>query len=105
VLRIFAPVHKRPTRGSYTGYGKRLPSDRPPVLTPKEMALIAASDGKELPSSGNGQASGSMPGNPAGGQDFGSFGPAPDFGPGPDFGGPGFGTPREPDDPGSGGSH
>ena len=25
VLEIFAPVHKRPTRGSYTGYGKRLP--------------------------------------------------------------------------------
>ena len=56
VLEIFAPVHKRPTRGSYTGYGKRLPSDRPPVLTPKELALIAASDGKDLPSAGNGQA-------------------------------------------------
>ena len=41
VLEIFAPVHKRATRGSYTGYGKRLPSDRPPVLTPKEMALTA----------------------------------------------------------------
>ncbi len=54
VLEIFAPVHERPTRGSYTGYGKRLPSDRPPVLTPKELALTAASDGKEL-SSGNGQ--------------------------------------------------
>ena len=59
VLRIFAPVHKRPVRGSYTGYGKRLPSDRPPVLTPKELALTAA-DGKEL-SSGNGQASGGIP--------------------------------------------
>jgi len=56
VLQIFSPVHKRPTRGSYTGYGKRLPSDRPPVLTPKELALTAASDGKELPSAGNGQA-------------------------------------------------
>ncbi|HEU5417892.1 MAG TPA: cell division protein FtsH, partial [Streptosporangiaceae bacterium] len=97
VLQIFAPVRKRPTRGSYTGYGKRLPSDRPPVLTPKEMALIAASDGKELPSSGNGQAPGNVPGAPAG-QDFGSFGPAPDFGHGPDFGSPGSG----PDDPGSG---
>jgi cell division protease FtsH len=57
VLEIFAPVHKRPTRGSYTGYGKRLPSDRPPVQTPKELALIAAAaDSKELPTSGNGQA-------------------------------------------------
>jgi cell division protease FtsH len=58
VLEIFAPVHHRPTRGSYTGYGKRLPSDRPPVLTPKELALIAASDGNDMPSSGNGQAAG-----------------------------------------------
>jgi hypothetical protein len=33
VLEIFASVQKRPSRGSYTGYGKRMPSDRPPVLT------------------------------------------------------------------------
>jgi cell division protease FtsH len=39
VLEVFAPVQKRPTRGSYTGYGKRLPSDRPPILSPKELAL------------------------------------------------------------------
>jgi len=49
VLRIFAPIQTRPSRGSYTGYGKRLPSDRPPVLTPKELALTAAPDGKDLP--------------------------------------------------------
>jgi cell division protease FtsH len=42
VLEVFAPVQKRPRRGSYTGYGKRLPSDRPPVLSPKELALSAA---------------------------------------------------------------
>jgi cell division protease FtsH len=82
VLRIFAPVHKRSTRGSYTGYGKRLPSDRPPVMTPKELALIAASDGKELPSLGNGQA-------PIG----------PDA---PDFGRP-FGTPPETGEDSTGG--
>ena len=59
VLRIFAPIKTRPSRGSYTGYGKRLPSDRPPVLTPKELALTAASDGKDLtPGTGNGQSSG-----------------------------------------------
>jgi cell division protease FtsH len=58
VLEIFATVQKRPSRGSYTGYGKRMPSDRPPVLTPKELALTAASDGKDLPVGGNGQASG-----------------------------------------------
>ncbi|MGH3260133.1 MAG: ATP-dependent zinc metalloprotease FtsH, partial [Streptosporangiaceae bacterium] len=65
VLEIFAPVQKRPVRGSYTGYGKRLPSDRPPVLSPKELALTAASDGGSatggltLPANGqatNGQA-------------------------------------------------
>ncbi|MBO0813703.1 MAG: ATP-dependent zinc metalloprotease FtsH [Actinobacteria bacterium] len=66
VLRIFAPIKTRPSRGSYTGYGKRLPSDRPPVLTPKELALTAAPDGKDLPAAGNGQSgtSGSL-GNPA----------------------------------------
>ena len=71
VLEIFATVQKRPTRGSYTGYGKRMPSDRPPVLTPKELALTAASDGKDLARGGNGQAPGlgqsysdSIPGGP-----------------------------------------
>jgi len=58
VLAIFAPIKTRPSRGSYTGYGKRLPSDRPPVLTPRELALTAASDGQDLPSAGNGQSAG-----------------------------------------------
>jgi cell division protease FtsH len=62
VLAIFAPIQKRPTRGSYTGYGKRLPSDRPPVLTPKELALTAAAEVNDHPSAGNGQA------GPIGGQ-------------------------------------
>jgi cell division protease FtsH len=64
VLEIFAPVVKRPVRGSYTGYGKRLPSDRPPVMSPKELALAAADGGTgtgglALPS--NGQALGFDP--------------------------------------------
>jgi cell division protease FtsH len=67
VLQIFAAVQKRPTRGSYTGYGKRMPSDRPPVLTPKELALTAASDGKELPLGGNGQAANLTKGGYTGG--------------------------------------
>ena len=67
VLEIFAPVVKRPVRGSYTGYGKRLPSDRPPVMSPKELALAAADgsagNGMALPSNGpsNGQALGFDP--------------------------------------------
>ena len=55
VLAVFSPIQPRPVRGSYTGYGKRLPSDRPPVLTPKELALTAA-DGSGQ--GGNGQAIG-----------------------------------------------
>jgi cell division protease FtsH len=54
VLEIFSPVRKRVSRGSYTGTGKRLPSTKPPVLTPKEMALAGA-DGTALPAGGNGQ--------------------------------------------------
>jgi cell division protease FtsH len=55
VLELFATVQKRPARGTYTGYGKRLPSDRPPIQSPKELALAASSalspDGSALPSS------------------------------------------------------
>ncbi|MER6944409.1 ATP-dependent zinc metalloprotease FtsH [Nonomuraea sp. NPDC000554] len=38
VLQIFAPVIVKEHRPSYAGYGKRLPSDRPPILTPKEQS-------------------------------------------------------------------
>lgn len=59
VLEIFATVQKRPQRGTYTGYGKRLPSDRPPVLSPKELALAASSGlGVEGGMTSNGQALG-----------------------------------------------
>src|SRR3954451_17772725 len=44
VLDVFAPVHKRASRGSWTGTGKRLPSDRPPVLTPAELSVMSAQD-------------------------------------------------------------
>ena len=62
VLEIFASVQKRPVRGSYTGYGKRLPSDRPPVLSPKELALAAADSGNGISLPSNGQALGFNPG-------------------------------------------
>ncbi len=94
VLKIFSPIRQRAIRGSYTGYGKRLPSDRPPVLSPKEMALAAAPDGSEQPGAGNGHAPG---GSAPGGQALGTgpegsaqaLGPA---GPG------GYGSPPGPDD-------
>ena len=64
VLELFATVQKRPSRGSYTGYGKRLPSDKPPVMSPKELALAASSgsglDG--IPGPANGQVLGYGPG-------------------------------------------
>jgi cell division protease FtsH len=98
VLKIFSPIRQRAIRGSYTGYGKRLPSDRPPVLSPKEMALAAAPDGSEPPGAGNGHAPG---GSAPGGQALGTgpegsaqaLGPASPGGygspPGPDDGAPG----------------
>ncbi len=42
VLDVFAPVRKRPSRGSWNGTGRRRPSERPPVLTPAEVAALAA---------------------------------------------------------------
>ncbi|MFC7329254.1 ATP-dependent zinc metalloprotease FtsH [Marinactinospora rubrisoli] len=48
VLEIFAPIEKRPSRGSYKGYGKRQPSTKPPVQTPKELALLGPQDVEEL---------------------------------------------------------
>jgi cell division protease FtsH len=58
VLELFATVQKRPARGTYTGYGKRLPSDRPPVLSPKELALAASSGLGDGGTPSNGQAIG-----------------------------------------------
>jgi cell division protease FtsH len=56
VIDIFAPIEKRPAAPSYSGYGKRLPSDRPPVLTPKELALMGPKDVQDL-TQGNGSGS------------------------------------------------
>jgi cell division protease FtsH len=53
VIEIFATIQKRPAAPSYSGYGKRLPSDRPPVLTPKELALMGPKDVQDL-TQGNG---------------------------------------------------
>ncbi|MEU8193110.1 ATP-dependent zinc metalloprotease FtsH [Microbispora amethystogenes] len=50
VLEIFSPVVTKEKRPSYAGYGKRLPSDRPPVITPKERAN---GNGSALPAGGS----------------------------------------------------
>ena len=67
VLEVFAPVEKRPSRGSYTGFGKRLPSDRPPVLTPRELALLGPKDVSELVGNGSGNGSAGRGTNGSGG--------------------------------------
>jgi cell division protease FtsH len=68
VLAVFAPIEKLPLQKSYTGYGKRVPSDRPPVLTPKELALMGPKDVADLTKNqGNGQsATGSVSDSVAG---------------------------------------
>ena len=55
----FATVQKRPARGSYTGYGKRLPSDKAPVTTPRELALLASGDGTATAGTGGAPSNGS----------------------------------------------
>jgi len=37
LARIFAPVAKRPPHNTYAGFGRRAPSDKPPVMTPAEL--------------------------------------------------------------------
>jgi cell division protease FtsH len=51
MARICAPVTKRPSLAPYNGFGKRTPSDQPPVQTPAEQAALNGSV--------NGRASGS----------------------------------------------
>src|SRR4051812_12629985 len=48
VLEVFAPIQRRPFRASYTGWGKRKPSDQPPVLPPRELAVMGPADVREL---------------------------------------------------------
>ena len=40
LARIFAPVAKRPPHNTYAGFGRRAPSDKPPVMTPAELAAV-----------------------------------------------------------------
>ncbi|MEP7055557.1 MAG: cell division protein FtsH, partial [Actinomycetota bacterium] len=58
VLRVFQTVRKRPSRGVWVGNGKRTPSDRPPVMTPAESALL----GITAPSAGTRRTNGSSNG-------------------------------------------
>ncbi|MDG9704347.1 ATP-dependent zinc metalloprotease FtsH [Streptomyces sp. DH37] len=53
IAEIFRPIVKRPPRPAWTGSARRMPSTRPPVSTPKELALTNGSQpgqekGKEI---------------------------------------------------------
>jgi cell division protease FtsH len=41
VAEIFEPVRRRPSRPAWTGSERRMPSDKGPVMTPKELELAA----------------------------------------------------------------
>ncbi|SCF56977.1 ATP-dependent zinc metalloprotease FtsH [Streptomyces sp. Ncost-T10-10d] len=52
IAEIFAPIVKRPSRPAWTGSARRTPSTRPPVLSPKELALTngaATANGSVVP--------------------------------------------------------
>jgi cell division protease FtsH len=72
--RILAPVRKRPPHNSFAGFGKRTPSDRPPIEIPPSLRKPAAAT--------NGANGASQPGtrplpNPQPQTQPGSFGPPP----------------------------
>jgi cell division protease FtsH len=52
VAKVFEPVKKRASRGTYVGIGKRKPSSKPPVLTPNELALLGPDAVKDLVGNG-----------------------------------------------------
>jgi cell division protease FtsH len=108
LARIFAPVYKRPSHNTFTGFGKRTPSDKPPVMTAAELSAVGAGLGGPNGSHGGasaaapvpaGQAAPPMPSPyPPAGQNYPPAAPAPEYDPaqaGPSFGqapaGPGYG--------------
>jgi cell division protease FtsH len=53
VQRVFSRVAKRPPHNTFSGFGKRKPSDKPPVMTPAEVsALRSGSNGGPYNGSG-----------------------------------------------------
>ena len=67
--RICAGVEKRPSMAPYNGFGKRTPSQRPPVLTPAESAALNGSaHGSHGSANGSAQAAGGDVGAPVQGR-------------------------------------
>jgi cell division protease FtsH len=57
--RILAPVRKRPPHNSFSGFGKRTPSDRPPIEIPPSLRRASGANGAN--SATNGGANGGYP--------------------------------------------
>jgi cell division protease FtsH len=66
MARLCARVQKRRPMAPFNGFGKRKPSDRPPVLTPTEQLTTSSSTPTDWTSEGHGAGVGSG-GNEAGG--------------------------------------
>jgi cell division protease FtsH len=95
--RILAPVRKRPPHNSFGGFGKRTPSDRPPIEIPPSLRKSPNGNANGSNGSNGANGSGAQPGvfpnpNPPAPQP-GVFGPTGQ--PGPPYGGypPPPGTP------------
>jgi cell division protease FtsH len=67
--RILTNVRKRPPHNAFSGFGKRTPSDKPPVEIPlslRKAPAPAQSNGSTSNGSPNGSGSGSAAGSPTG---------------------------------------
>ncbi|MBD0676606.1 ATP-dependent zinc metalloprotease FtsH [Kitasatospora sp. NPDC091335] len=49
IAEVFAPIVKRPARPAWTGSSRRTPSTRPPVQSPKELALTNGAAAGDVP--------------------------------------------------------
>jgi len=52
--RIMAPVRKRPPHSAFTGFGKRTPSDRPPIEVPESLRMRKAAEASARAAGTNG---------------------------------------------------
>jgi len=82
MARLCARVQKRQPFAPFNGFGKRRPSDRPPVLTPAEKGLLKASaeaDGVRAQANGSSTVTDTLTG-PGTGSEYGAPGRSPGLG-------------------------
>ncbi|MGH8862569.1 MAG: ATP-dependent zinc metalloprotease FtsH, partial [Jatrophihabitantaceae bacterium] len=71
--RILGTVRKRPPHNTFGGFGKRTPSDRPPIEIPTSLTKSSSSNGHAQPGVTPGVEAPEPAGQPA--QQPGAFGP------------------------------